>query len=728
MRWRLYLCTLFLACLTLPCTAQAAEKRVALIIGNSQYRSVPRLDNPANDARLIATTLQGLGFTMVGGGAQLDLDHDQFVEALRKFRASLSGGSIGVFYYAGHGLQVDGVNYLVPVDANPTKPSDVDDEMIDANRVLRKMQDAGTSLNIVMLDACRNNPFRGPALRATSNGLVEMQALEGTLISFATSPGTVADDGDAGTNGPYAVALAEALPKPGLDVFQTFNEVNKLVYRHTGRRQQPWMSSSPIEGEFYFAGQQSPAIPSAPAPMVADEPKAPPPAQPAFALRPAVAPAASPAPLPVTAVAVASPPPAAIPAPVVPPPTPSPAVTPPPTAPPVAVAVVSPQQPAPPATNPARADTSKATMAAVTPPASTPAAPSPPAVPKAGDVLVATAQSPAPAGSTAADARALDAAAWDAIKSSSNQADFQAYLNKFPNGDYAGNARIRIDNLQAVADDSAAQAAAKQLAEEGTLYHGCWDPYQKKNYSDAMPACHKAADHGDVIAMRVIGALYDDGLGVARDRTEAARWYRMAADKGDADAANDLGVLYANGAGVTRDYAEALRWMRQAADKGNIASAMHNVGYFYDNGWGVTRDYAEALRWYRMAADKGNVPAMNDLGALYGNGHGVPIDYAEALRWYRLAADQGNVNAMNNLGALYASGQGVTRDYAEALRWFRMAADKGNAVALRNLGDLYASGQGVPQDFNQARIWYQKAIDLGDNEARNHLKNIAARS
>jgi formylglycine-generating enzyme required for sulfatase activity len=169
---------------------------------------------------------------------------------------------VGLFYYAGHGLQVRGTNFLVPVDANPIRETDLDFQMLDANLVLRQMEGAGTKLNLVILDACRNNPFGGRSLRAVDRGLAIMQAPEGTLISFATQPGNVARDGTDGDS-PYTKALAQTMRKPGLDVFRTFNEVGLAVANATGGMQQPWVSLSPIRGDFYFVE------PSASAPTAA---------------------------------------------------------------------------------------------------------------------------------------------------------------------------------------------------------------------------------------------------------------------------------------------------------------------------------------------------------------------------------------------------------------------------------------------------------------------------
>jgi hypothetical protein len=236
-----------------------AEKRIALIIGNSNYQSITRLDNPKNDARLMAQTLSALGFTLVGGDAQLDLDKASLDIAVQNFGRQVQGADVALFYYAGHGVQVSGANYLVPISANPTREADVDFQMVDVNLVLRQMQGAGTRLNMVILDACRNNPFGARGLRASEGGLAQMRAPEGTLISYATQPGSVAQDGTDG-NSPYTKALASTVRQAGLDIFQTFNQVGLAVKRSTGGAQQPWVSSSPIDGSFYFVAP-APAVP-----------------------------------------------------------------------------------------------------------------------------------------------------------------------------------------------------------------------------------------------------------------------------------------------------------------------------------------------------------------------------------------------------------------------------------------------------------------------------------
>ncbi len=232
-----------------------AEKRVALVVGNSKYTNISPLRNPVGDARLIADTLRGLGFTLTGNAALIDLDKTGLDRAVQSFGAQLQSADVALFYYAGHGIQLRGANYLVPVDANVTREADAEFQMLNVNRVLEQIEPAdgsGGRLNVVILDACRNNPF-GNRLRSADRGLSVMQAPGGTLISFATQPGAAAQDGD-GDHSPFTAALADSIRRPGLGLFDVFNEIGLSVKQATGGTQQPWVSSSPIAGQFYFAG------------------------------------------------------------------------------------------------------------------------------------------------------------------------------------------------------------------------------------------------------------------------------------------------------------------------------------------------------------------------------------------------------------------------------------------------------------------------------------------
>jgi len=261
----------FLLCAGMGSVAHA-EKRVALVIGNSAYSAVPALPNPAGDARLMSDTLRSLGFFVVGGGAQTDLDKAGFDDVLKKFATQLIGADVALFYYAGHGVETHGLNYLVPVDAHPLDEADVFAEMVGVSGILDQMEKSGARINLVLLDACRDNPFSGHGVRSTTGGLAQMPAPVGTLISFATQPRSVSLDGTDG-HSPYTEALAKAMQQPGAGLFKTFNEVGLAVEKATDGQQLPWVSSSPISGSFYFAGKPAPVIADArPMPAIPDTP------------------------------------------------------------------------------------------------------------------------------------------------------------------------------------------------------------------------------------------------------------------------------------------------------------------------------------------------------------------------------------------------------------------------------------------------------------------------
>ncbi len=237
--------------------------RVALIIGNSAYTHAP-LANPVNDANLIAGTLKNLGFQVL---QHSDLQQKAMKLAIREFGDALERAgpdAVGLFYYSGHGIQLRGHNYMLPVNARIERESDIDIEGVAADTVLGTMEFARNRLNLVIMDACRNNPFaRG--FRSASRGLARMDATKGTLIAYSTSPGMVAADGE-GDNSPYTRALAASMQQPGLPVERVFKQVRKIVMAETRDQQVPWESSS-LTGDFYFSGSTDSTPAASPAPL-----------------------------------------------------------------------------------------------------------------------------------------------------------------------------------------------------------------------------------------------------------------------------------------------------------------------------------------------------------------------------------------------------------------------------------------------------------------------------
>jgi len=235
-----------------------AERRVALVIGNAGYKTSP-LKNPLNDSRDMGKALRGLGFEVI---ERQNLSREGFSSVVREFGDKLRGASVGLFYFAGHGVQVKGRNFLVPVDADIAREDEVPYRSFEVNEVLDKMDSARTPVNLVVLDACRNNPF-ARSFKTSQIGLAQMDAPTGTLIAFATAPGSVAQDGEAGANGLYTGALLKHIGTPGMAVEQMFKRVRVDVVAGSKNSQVPWESSS-LSRDFSFAlGAAAAAAPAA---------------------------------------------------------------------------------------------------------------------------------------------------------------------------------------------------------------------------------------------------------------------------------------------------------------------------------------------------------------------------------------------------------------------------------------------------------------------------------
>lgn len=223
----------------------AAEKRVALVIGNGNYAESP-LKNPVNDAEDMAAALQSLGFTVV---KKTNADKRVMIAAMDEFYNLLRTSDVGLFFYAGHGIQVDGRNYLIPVDAKVQTETDVEFESVDAGRLLGKMETAGNRTNIIILDACRNNPF-ARSFRSQTRGLARMDAPKGSYVAFSTAPGSTAADG-TGRNGLFTENLLKNIRTPSLKIEDVMKLTRAAVASATSDQQMAWDSSS-LLGDFFF--------------------------------------------------------------------------------------------------------------------------------------------------------------------------------------------------------------------------------------------------------------------------------------------------------------------------------------------------------------------------------------------------------------------------------------------------------------------------------------------
>ena len=581
-----------------------ADGRVALVVGNSTYAHIGRLPNPDNDARDMSAALRRLGFEVT---TELDADRVELTEALRAFTRQSAGADVSLVFYAGHGIEMDGVNYLVPVDARLERDVDVRFETVTVDDLL--VSTSGASLRLLILDACRNNPLarsmqRTAATRTVSGGsfgdLNEDLLGDETLVAYAAAAGTTAADG-RGRNSPYTSALLSHLETP-LEIGLLFRRVRAAVLAATNGAQRPHEYHS-LVGEHYLTTTLamgtsvtvSAAAPAAPAPI--DPP------------RPDLAETD------VTDLSVAA----------------------------LRELVEA---------GDAKAQTELGER-----------------YEEGRDGVVrdyGAAVSLYRRAAEQGDARgqgnlgAMYSNGWGVAQ------DNEVAVRWYRRAVEQGNARaqnglgsMHRDGLGGVLPDdteavrwfrlSAEQGSARGQTSLGAMYRdGRGVP---QDYRSAVTWFRRAAEQADAFAQASLGIMYATGRGVRRDNEEAVRWYRRAADQGNATGQAGLGAMYRDGRGVRRDRVEAVRWYRLAAEQGD-ASAQANLGIMYASGSGVRRDDAEAVRWYRRAADQGNATGQAGLGIMYEEGRGVQQDRVEAVRWYGRAVDQGDSWAQEQLDRL----------------------------------------------------------------------------
>lgn len=234
---------------TAQSTTSYVGKRVALVIGNASYKIHP-LRNPRNDADDISRSLKGNGFEVID---LRDASLSQMRSAIRQFGDKLLTSDAGLVYYSGHGIEVRGRNYFIPINADIQREDEVADQSFDVSLILEKMSTAQKAVNILIVDACRDDPF-GRSFRSGSKGLASMEAPRGTIVAYATSPGKVAADGD-GRNSPYTKHLVRAMQAPNKPIELVFKEVRRAVQDETKYQQTPWENTS-LSGDFYFKVQK----------------------------------------------------------------------------------------------------------------------------------------------------------------------------------------------------------------------------------------------------------------------------------------------------------------------------------------------------------------------------------------------------------------------------------------------------------------------------------------
>lgn len=760
--------------ITGPAASQAIvgeqdASRVALVIGNSAYQHVEQLPNPANDALLIAEKLWESGFEVI---ETIDADRETMLADLATFRSRLRDGSEALFFYAGHGVQIDGRNYLLPVSVAPSSLEDLRAQSVDAQLFVDIMGGSGARLNIVLLDACRNNPFvdinaenvddiatraitigqsrddvqRGLRLlsEASSGGLAEMTAGDNeTMISFATAPGAVAFDG-GGRHSPYTEAISENIDEPGIELAELFRRVRGGVRERTDGKQIAWTTST-LENPFYFKpdttdlrsattglGAEGDTLGGLPPQRIVDR---------VFwrAIRDSNRLDAFEAYLrtrpdgafveEATARIVAL------------------------GGDPDAVRYVNPALP------PLTSQTSRfqsvykadvvdrldrgqnaiaigvgsleiefsdqdsdrwvyveraPRLGEIRKADGTPVDQNSVHYVHAGDVSKFEPHVGSNGGLEALEGTVLgQGGATEPVR-----VDIETYVDACDMlaGNPYDSERVTAGTRQFILDRNfegaiiVCELAVARYPEVVRFWAQLARAYRAAGrYDQARDWQVKAVDAGYVNAMVYLGQMHLDGQGVTEDYNRAYELFEMAAEAGDSAALTALAWVHRAGVGVPQDYAIARNFYLRGATRRNDW-AMTNLAEFYQKGLGVERDPKEAERWYLLAAQSGELTAQTRLARMYQDGDGIPQDFEKARFWFETAASRGVPNGITRLGIMYENGQGFSADIETAARLYTRAAHAGDGEAYFRLGRLYASETPLFDDPSRAALLLERAI------------------
>lgn len=741
----------------------SAAERLALVVGNQDYSTLPDLPNAAADARLVAGRLERVGFAVT---LATELDRAGLARALDGFLTAARGKEAALVYFAGHGVQVDGVNWLLPTSARIESREDLDREALALDRLLDRLREAGPEIGIVVLDACRDNPLGTLAGSAPmgasrslrpSRGLARTGAPTGLFIAYATAPGQVAFDGPPGGNGPFARALAALIEQPGLEISILFRRVREQVMAMTAGLQQPWTEES-LTRELYLV----PPDPASPDPLarlnraLAD-------ADPwrraaALADLARAEPVSGPGRLASAELAVER-------------------------------ARLARGRPPPEPLGAAVADRQRVLLLAGTPAGELAAQAyatlygAPPSIERrlrgfrpttgAGTASASESATAAPAATVEPD-RIL----WPLVERARRNELVERFLALFPTSAHAEEARVAL--LAVPQEPPPATPAASETAPSLLVHLGTGR--QRLPWPEEAPAVALAAplESGRLIGLAPDGSerelgteplpvrgLVFEPFPYARERVEPIELLdpdgttflrmevRIAIHPCDLEAGwrfdtqgvalgrypNEVDPETASAACLEAvvAYPEVARFRAQlgrarvlagrytegvadleAASAAGHLTARWMLGSLLVEGRGVPGDTARGLALMRSAAEAGDPGAMNELGRLHLRGGPVPKDRDLAVDWLERAAAAGHTFAYNNLGTLLLQ-EGAA---ARAKELFTASAEAGDMFGWNNLGWLYETGRGVERDLPTALRWYTRAAEAGQPHAFLNLARL----
>jgi len=690
---------LLLITLALALSAQA-EKRIALLVGNSDYTGNAKpLANPVKDVDLMEDALESVGFEV---HVLKNANRAQMLNAFQQHGDRLKAAgkdAVGLLYYAGHGVQSQGFNYLAPVDMTAYTEQHVWAQAARLGDAMDFLRYAGNKTNFIILDACRDNPLP-TATRTSAGGLARLQKSRGMLIAYATQPGATASDGPGQKNSPFTAELARMLKQPGLPVESLFRKVATNVEIRTKDAQQPWYESG-LRGtqDFCFAGCGAGANDEATALGIAlasgelarlREFQSKFPGSRTRSLVQQQIAAIEQAEYEASR--------------------------------PVKFMTTSPSEEGTPLWERVR-DTGWSNKFGRT------------IVHELGDELnFSQLKMAADAGDPNA-ATLVGMMLHDGLNGQEKAIPEAAKYYEFG-----------CENDQ--------MRACRSLALLHVLGIGV-----SKDESKANRLFTESCKGGIMLSCLNLGDQHAAGTGASEDDTAANHFYKTACDGGNALGCDRLGERYDFGNGITENDQEANRLYKKACDDGNMQGCTH-LAYQYDDGEGVIVDKAKAGRLYKQACDGGNMQGCAQLGNKYSNGEGVPESDQEASRLWKIACkanfmsscfnlammhdfgtgiavddelanqlyltacEGGEMRGCNNLAAQYAAGEGVTKNEAEANRLYKKACDNEHMQGCGNLGHRIFKGQGTNKDETRGRELLQLACNAGITSSCNVLQEL----
>ena len=688
---------------------EESGRRVALVIGNSVYKTLPSLPNPANDVEEVASTLRAAGFDVTIG---VNVDRIGLEDTVRRFLRSTSNAEAGLIYYSGHGIQVGGDNRIIPIDAKLKDPADLEVETINVKTIFAYMQQ-NSKTQLIYLDSCRNNPFQsrsflvGPEkqMAIAGVGLAPQTSPPSSLIAYSTQPGAVAEDG-TGDKSPFTASMVKYSFTLGVDVQRALDKVTDDVWAATNKRQRPWsvgtltqpvylakpviriaaaapvqlaknttvkIGPAPKQGSDNFADQQAPIQVAALLGETFNKPRR--------------------VPIGVGQVAMLDDLPLV------------------------------------------RAATGAQIQIAAAPSFGTMYLNGAPLA--EGDIV---------------DQNAVRSITFEpSIGSEGKEQSVQLKVEQ-PGGEgqvVSG----KIESFVPICDDKAGEPLDPQGVTLGKLPNeidakpaiaACSEAVAKfptvarykyelgrakladKDVAGAIELFNAAADASYTRAYYELGYLAERGLGRSQDLVEANRLFKMGAERGDPYAMLAYGRNLTLGRGVPKSVDEGVKLLNRAVELGHTY-AMNTVGAMYYYGQNLPADPKRGIKFYEAALARHDIYAMRNMGIAYLDGKGVARKPIMAMELFKQASEGGHPSAPTNIGAMYFKGNGVKKDLASAISWYEIGAERGDFYAASNLGWIYSKGPAAQRDLEKAAWYSSLAIALDAyGEHKDEGKNLSA--